>query len=88
LPGFCRLVFKETVEVDSAALVAKNLDAAQSAAVARKIFAVLSALPDVSHATVKSPMRELITDLGLSPNQVFGILRVAVTGQSVSPPLF
>jgi glutamyl-tRNA synthetase len=25
---------------------------------------------------------------GLSANQVFGILRVAVTGQKVSPPLF
>ncbi|MGA2490457.1 MAG: hypothetical protein ABSF99_09800 [Anaerolineales bacterium] len=24
----------------------------------------------------------------MSPNQVFGILRVAVTGQTVSPPLF
>jgi len=86
--AFAAWFFKETVEVDPAALVAKNLDAAQSAAVARKIFAVLSALPDVSHAIVESPMRQLITDLGLSPNQVFGILRVAVTGQSVSPPLF
>ena len=25
---------------------------------------------------------------GISPNQVFGSLRVAVTGQTVSPPLF
>ena len=28
------------------------------------------------------------SNLSLSPNQVFGILRVAVTGQTVSPPLF
>jgi glutamyl-tRNA synthetase len=33
-------------------------------------------------------MRALVEQLGLSPNQVFGILRVAVTGQTVSPPLF
>jgi glutamyl-tRNA synthetase len=33
-------------------------------------------------------MRKLVEDLGMNPNQVFGILRVAVTGQTVSPPLF
>ena len=33
-------------------------------------------------------MRNLVGQLGLSPNQVFGSLRVAVTGQTVSPPLF
>jgi glutamyl-tRNA synthetase len=34
------------------------------------------------------PMREYVEKSGLSANQVFGILRVAVTGQKVSPPLF
>ena len=33
-------------------------------------------------------MREFVEKSGLSPDQVFGILRVAVTGQKVSPPLF
>jgi len=30
----------------------------------------------------------LVDTLGLSAGQVFGILRAAVTGQTVSPPLF
>jgi glutamyl-tRNA synthetase len=33
-------------------------------------------------------MRAYVEETGLSPNQVFGIVRVAVTGQKVSPPLF
>ena len=33
-------------------------------------------------------MRLLAEELGLSAGQLFGILRVAVTGQKVSPPLF
>jgi glutamyl-tRNA synthetase len=33
-------------------------------------------------------MRVLVEQLGFSPNQVFGILRAAITGQTVSPPLF
>jgi glutamyl-tRNA synthetase len=49
---------------------------------------LLQSLPELSHILVEPPMRQLILDLGLAPNQVFGILRVAVTGQMVSPPLF
>ena len=85
---FAAWFFKETVEVNPAELVAKNLTAAQSADVAKKVFAILESLPELSHAQVEPPMRQLIVDLGLSPNQVFGILRVAITGQMVSPPLF
>ncbi len=33
-------------------------------------------------------MRLLAEELGLKAGQLFGILRVAVTGQTVSPPLF
>jgi glutamyl-tRNA synthetase len=33
-------------------------------------------------------MREFVEASGLSANQVFGIVRVAVTGQKISPPLF
>ena len=33
-------------------------------------------------------LRSLADELGLKAGQLFGILRVAVTGQKVSPPLF
>jgi len=39
-------------------------------------------------AAAEPPMRAYVESSGLSPNQVFGIVRVAVTGQKVSPPLF
>ena len=32
-------------------------------------------------------MRSYVDSSGFSPGQVFGIIRVAVTGQKVSPPL-
>jgi len=85
---FAAWFFKEKVEVNPSELVAKNLNPSQSADVARKIYEILEPLSEVSHALVEPPMRQLIVDLGLTPNQVFGILRVAVTGQMVSPPLF
>jgi glutamyl-tRNA synthetase len=85
---FAAFFFKETVEPNPEDLVAKGLDAKQSEEVARKAYDMLAALPDLSHQTAEPPMREFVEKSGLSANQVFGILRVAVTGQKVSPPLF
>jgi glutamyl-tRNA synthetase len=61
---------------------------AESAVVAQRCLQVLANLPDISSETVEPPMRALVDELGLRPGQVFGILRAAVTGQTVSPPLF
>jgi glutamyl-tRNA synthetase len=85
---FAGFFFKETVEPAPADLIVKGLDARQSAEIARKACEILASLPDVSHEIAEPPMREFVETSGLSPNQVFGILRVAVTGQKVSPPLF
>jgi len=85
---FAGFFFKETVEPNPDELIAKGLDARQSADVARKAYETLASLPSLSHAVAEPPMRELVEKLALNPNQVFGIIRVAVTGQKVSPPLF
>jgi len=85
---FAAWFFKETVEPEPEELIGKNLTAAQSADVARKAYEILAGLPAITLTTAEPPMRLLISDLGLNANQVFGILRAAVTGQTVSPPLF
>ena len=86
--AFAGFFFQETVEPKPEELIAKGLDAGQSADIARKSHDILAALPDLSHQSAEPPMREYVEKSGLSANQVFGILRVAVTGQKVSPPLF
>jgi glutamyl-tRNA synthetase len=85
---FAGFFFKEDVSPIPEELIAKGLDARQSADVARKAYEILSGLSELSHAVAEPPMRELVEKLALNPNQVFGIIRVAVTGQKVSPPLF
>ena len=85
---FAAFFFKETVEPNPEELIAKGLDAKQSAEVARRAYQILEAGPDLSHERCEPPLRAYVEESGLSANQVFGILRVAVTGQKVSPPLF
>jgi glutamyl-tRNA synthetase len=85
---FAAWFFREQVEPKTEELIGKGLSAAQSAQIARQALAILQELPDLTPPVVEPPMRQLVEQLGLGPNQVFGILRVAVTGQTVSPPLF
>ena len=86
--AFARFFFEEHVEPNPEDLVAKGLDAKQSAEIAKKTYEILASLPELSHQTAEPPMRAYVESSGLNINQVFGLLRVAVTGQKVSPPLF
>lgn len=86
--AFARFFFEEVVKPNPEDLVANGLDAKQSATIARKSYEILSGLSDIAHAVVEPPMRAYVEASGYTAGQVFGILRVAVTGQKVSPPLF
>ncbi len=80
--------FEEEVHPDPIDLVGKKLTPAESATAARRAYDLLAGLEQISVETAEEPMRELAEELGLSAGQLFGILRVAVTGKKVSPPLF
>jgi len=86
--AFASFFFQENVEPNPEELIAKGLDAKQSAEIAKKAYEILSSLPGLSHEVAEPPMREYVESSGLSAGQVFGVVRVAVTGQKVSPPLF
>ena len=84
---FAGFFFAADVEPAAADLVGKDLSPAQSAEVTQAAYEILAALPELTHVAAEPPLRELVEQRGLQVNQVFGILRVAVTGQKVSPPL-
>jgi glutamyl-tRNA synthetase len=69
-------------------LVARGLTAEQSAGLMGKSYDVLSKIEIFTPEFAESPMRAMVEESGYSAGQVFGILRMAVTGQKVSPPLF
>ncbi len=87
-PGMAGFFFKEEVAPEPEDLVAKGLTPVESAEVARRSYEILASLPEITPAIAEPPMRDLVEQMGLKAGQVFGVLRVAVTGQKVSPPLF
>ena len=80
--------FREQVIPNPAELITKNMSASDTANAAQRALEILETLPDISHASAEPPLRSLAEEMSLSAGQLFGILRVAVTGQAVSPPLF
>jgi glutamyl-tRNA synthetase len=85
---FAAWFFNETVEPNPVDLIARNLTAVQSEEIAHRAYDILAGLPDLNPKISEPPLRALVEQLGCSSSQVFGILRAAVTGQTVSPPLF
>lgn len=85
---FAGFFFLDEISPNPQELVAKDLTPAQSAQIARKALKILTSLPEITHQSAEPLLREFVEEAGVKPNQVFGILRVAVTGQMVSPPLF
>jgi glutamyl-tRNA synthetase len=80
--------FLEDIHPQAAELVGKDMSIAASRAAIQRSIQLLSTLPEISRESAEEPMRLLAEELGLTAGQLFGILRVATTGQTVSPPLF
>jgi len=80
--------FKEDVHPNPEDLVARGLSAKESRVIAQKALELLLPLPEMKVELAEPVMREYVETSGYSAGQVFGIMRVAITGQKVSPPLF
>jgi glutamyl-tRNA synthetase len=80
--------FQDELEYDAALLVGNKMTAAESLAALQRTREVLAVLPGFEAENMEIPMRELVGELGLKAGQLFGIVRVAVTGKKVAPPLF
>ncbi len=79
--------FRETVKPDPAQLIGKNMTPSESAKAIRQAYQVIEALPSMDIEPLETALRFLADEISLKAGQLFGILRVAVTGQRVSPPL-
>jgi glutamyl-tRNA synthetase len=78
--------FRDDVRPADGLLPGKGLRPAQAAEAARRALQIIEAAPAFDDA-LEASLRALAEELGLSAGELFGLLRLAVTGQPVSPPL-
>lgn len=80
--------FTEDFGYETSMLVQKGMDVERTKAAMLKARDLLASIETWSHDTLEEPMRALASELGLKPGQLFGSIRVAVSGRPATPPLF
>jgi glutamyl-tRNA synthetase len=86
--GLLAFLFVDAVEIDPAA-AEKQLSGADAVEVLDAAAAALSSLADWTTPAIESALKTaLVEELGRKPRQAFGPVRVAVSGRTVSPPLY
>jgi glutamyl-tRNA synthetase len=78
--------FREAVRPADGMLPGKGLTPPQAAVAARRSLKIIDDSAAFDDA-LEASLRSLAEELGLSAGELFGLLRLAVTGQPVSPPL-
>ena len=87
-PELTRFFFIDELEYTPADLLGKKMTAALTRTALESSLERLENLDDFTVESMETALRALAEELELKPGQLFGCLRVAVTGQTVSPPLF
>ncbi|NWG19908.1 MAG: glutamate--tRNA ligase [Chloroflexi bacterium] len=87
-PDLLAFFFRDVTYDDPALLIPKKLDAATTAGALRAVRERLLLLEPWDHARLEEELRALGEELALKPGQLFGTIRVAITGRTVAPPLF
>jgi glutamyl-tRNA synthetase len=86
--GLLAFLFVDDVEIDPAA-AAKQLSGTEAVEVLDAAVAALSDLADWSAPAIEEALKNaLVEGLGRKPRQAFGPVRVAISGRTVSPPLY
>jgi glutamyl-tRNA synthetase len=80
--------FTEEIQYDPQLLIGKKMNPATSLEALRSVYQVLEGMPSFDEESLEASLRGLTDELGLKAGQLFGIIRVAVTGKRVAPPLF
>lgn len=80
--------FQEEIDYNPQLLIGKKMHAENSLAALRSVHHALDGVEAFDEEVLETTLRDLVQELGLKAGQLFGIIRVAVTGKTVAPPLF
>jgi glutamyl-tRNA synthetase len=80
--------FTEKITYEPKLLMGKKMGASDSLNALRRALQALEEVPSFEESALEAVLRALVDELGVKAGQLFGIIRVAVTGKTVAPPLF
>jgi glutamyl-tRNA synthetase len=88
--GYCDFFFSDDLQFPREELLGKAYAARadEARAALEKAHTWLSGLGEWTHEALEDALRTLAAEIGAKPGDLFSLVRVAVTGKRVSPPLF
>jgi glutamyl-tRNA synthetase len=81
-------LFKDSIERDIHAMLKKGMDAAKASKICTRAADALAAVTSFGPANIEAALREVAEQSGAASGPVFTVIRIAVTGKKVTPPLF
>ena len=88
VPGLTEFFFTDEPGYQPELLIAKKMDLMSTTKALTASLERLGQLEAFDEESLEALLRPLAEELGLKTGQLFGTLRVAVTGRAVAPPLF
>ncbi|MBI4180769.1 MAG: glutamate--tRNA ligase [Chloroflexi bacterium] len=88
VPDLIKFFFIEESDYPSDSLIGKGMTRESAIKALESARLKLVDLAVFDEASLESLLRPLAVELELKPGQLFGTLRVAITGRTVAPPLF
>jgi glutamyl-tRNA synthetase len=87
-PELLAFFFQDVAYPDPTLLIQKKMDAESTRKALQAAEERLQQLEDWTEEPLEQALRSLVDELGLKAGQLFGAIRVAITGRKVAPPLF
>ncbi len=88
LADLCEFFFRNELSYPCEDLLVKGMEAALAREILNRVSLVVPTEQDWSAVSLEEAVRPLSDDMGVSTKQLFGTLRVAMTGRTAAPPLF
>ena len=88
IPELTAFFFIDELDYEPSLLIVKKMDRESSVQALEAARQRITALQTFDTASLEAVLRPLAAEMGLKTGQLFGTLRVAVTGRTVAPPLF
>ena len=88
VPELTEFFFVDELSYEPDLLIVKKMSRESASKALEISLAKLEQLPVFDEEQLEAILRPLAEELGLKTGQLFGTLRVAVTGRTVAPPLF
>ncbi len=88
VPAMVDFLFLETIERQIDGMFKKGIDKEMALRILTKGVERFEAIDEFAVQPIETQMRAVAEELDIKPGPAFGVIRVAVTGKTVTPPLF